>query len=84
MKDAAYISETLEHHCCMLQIIQEADKVYGVIHSDRISQIDVITRADALQFLQAEQEQHAAQQEQLREQQQQRRKHGQPRAVAAS
>lgn len=57
--------------------------MYGVIHANRISQIDVITKADALQFLEAEQEQNAAQQRQ-EEQQQQRRQHGRPRAVAAS
>lgn len=34
------------------QIVQEADKIYGVSHAHRISQIDVITREDALGFLQ--------------------------------
>ncbi len=42
-----------------LQIVAEADKVYGVMHANRISQIDVISKADALGFLQAEEE-HAA------------------------
>jgi structural maintenance of chromosome 3 (chondroitin sulfate proteoglycan 6) len=35
------------------QIIQEADKTYGVSHSNRISRIDVVSREDALEFVQA-------------------------------
>ncbi|CAL8464327.1 g3862 [Coccomyxa elongata] len=35
------------------QIIQEADKIYGVSHSNRISRVDVVTREDALEFVQA-------------------------------
>jgi len=35
-----------------MQIVAEADKVYGVSHANRVSQIDVITRDDALAFLQ--------------------------------
>ena len=36
-----------------MQIIHEADKIYGVSHSNRISRIDVVTREDALEFVQA-------------------------------
>ncbi len=36
-----------------VQIIQEADKIYGVSHSNRISRVDVVTREDALEFVQA-------------------------------
>ncbi len=36
-----------------MQIIHEADKIYGVSHSNRISRIDVVSREDALEFVQA-------------------------------
>jgi hypothetical protein len=52
----------------LLQIVSEADKVYGVMHANRISQIDVITSSDALAFLQSEEEQHQEQQQQHRQQ----------------
>ncbi len=39
--------------CGVVQIIQEADKIYGVSHSNRISRVDVVTREDALEFVQA-------------------------------
>jgi len=54
----------------LLQIVSEADKVYGVMHANRISQIDVITSSDALAFLQSEEEQHQEQQQQQRHRQQ--------------
>ncbi len=38
----------------LLQILLESDKIYGVSHTNRISQIDVISREDALTFLQTE------------------------------
>ena len=59
--------------CVLLQIIQEADKVYGVSHSNRISQIDVITKQDALTFLTSEEEQQQEEQQQPKQQQQQRK-----------
>lgn len=37
----------------LVQIIHEADKIYGVSHSNRISHIDVVSREDALEFVQA-------------------------------
>lgn len=40
--------------------MSEADKVYGVTHANRTSEVDVITKADALQFLQAAEEAQAA------------------------
>eukprot|EP00879_Flechtneria_rotunda_P012761 GHRR01013325.1.p1 GENE.GHRR01013325.1~~GHRR01013325.1.p1 ORF type:complete len:1111 (+),score=537.85 GHRR01013325.1:324-3656(+) len=54
------------------QIVSEADKVYGVVHTNRISQIEVITKADALEFLQAEEQQHNAPQQQQQQQAPQR------------
>ena len=41
-----------------LQIIHEADKIYGVSHSNRISRIDVVAREDALEFVQANLQEH--------------------------
>ena len=43
---------------CLWQIIVEAAKVYGVSHSNRISRIDVVTREDALEFVQANLQEH--------------------------
>jgi len=40
------------------QIIHEADKIYGVSHSSRISRIDVVTREDALDFVHANLQEH--------------------------
>lgn len=37
------------------QIVMEADKVYGVSHSNRLSHVDLVTREDALEFVMAEQ-----------------------------
>ena len=45
--------EELQQVQLALQIIHEADKIYGVSHSNRISRIDVVTREDALEFVQA-------------------------------
>ncbi|PSC68878.1 structural maintenance of chromosomes 3 [Micractinium conductrix] len=36
------------------QIVNVADKIYGVSHTNRLSRIDVINRADALTFLESE------------------------------
>jgi structural maintenance of chromosome 3 (chondroitin sulfate proteoglycan 6) len=47
----------------VLQIIHEADKIYGVSHSNRISRIDVVTREDALEFVQANLQEHTGAQE---------------------
>lgn len=44
---------TLTPCCCCAQIIQEADKIYGVAHSNRVSRIDCVTREDALVFVRA-------------------------------
>lgn len=33
------------------QLVQVADKMYGVSHTNRLSRIDTITRDDALTFL---------------------------------
>jgi hypothetical protein len=38
-----------------LQIVMEADKIYGVSHSNRLSRVDLVTREDALEFVTAEQ-----------------------------
>lgn len=56
-----------------MQIVSEADKIYGVTHANRLSQIDVITKEDALAFLQSEEEaqQQQRQQEEEKEEQQQ-------------
>lgn len=45
------------------QIVAEAAKIYGVSHTNRISHIVVITKADALQFLQSEEAAEGQQQE---------------------
>lgn len=66
-----------------LQIVSESDKVYGVMQSNRVSSIDVITKADALAFLQAEEEQQARQQQQQAPAQRQQAG-SKRRAVAAS
>ena len=47
------ISRTAPTIASALQIIHEADKIYGVSHSNRISRVDVVTREDALEFVQA-------------------------------
>ena len=39
------------------QIVQVADKVYGVSHTNKVSNVDPISKAYALEFLQAEEEQ---------------------------
>lgn len=79
--DACFIGEIL--WCRLLQIVSEADKVYGVMHANRISQIDVITRSDALAFLQSEEEQHQQQQQQqVEEPQQQQQQLKKPRHAA--
>jgi hypothetical protein len=39
----------------LLQIVMEADKIYGVSHSNRLSRVDLVTREDALEFVTAEQ-----------------------------
>lgn len=57
--------------CCCLQIVQVADKVYGVSHTNKVSNVDPISKAYALEFLQAEEEQ-----EQQRHQQQQQQRGG--------
>jgi structural maintenance of chromosome 3 (chondroitin sulfate proteoglycan 6) len=44
--------------------VHECDKIYGVSHTNRISQIDVISREDALTFLQSEEQAAAAAQQQ--------------------
>ena len=36
-----------------MQLIVRADKVYGVSHSNRVSRVDVVTREDALEFVQS-------------------------------
>ena len=36
---------------------QVADKVYGVTHNNRVSQVDVINRDEALEFLASEETQ---------------------------
>ncbi|CAG9460585.1 unnamed protein product [Pedinophyceae sp. YPF-701] len=41
------------------QLVQVSDQVYGVSHAKRISTVDLVTREDAIQFLQ-EDEQHDA------------------------
>lgn len=69
----------------VLQIVQVADKVYGVSHTNKVSNVDPISKAYALEFLQAEEEQE---QQRHQQQQQQRRGTGDPRggkraAVAA-
>ncbi len=51
----ALCSVTLFH---LPQIIHEADKIYGVSHSSRISRIDVVTREDALDFVHANLQEH--------------------------
>ncbi|WIA11815.1 hypothetical protein OEZ85_011905 [Tetradesmus obliquus] len=65
------------------QIVSESDKVYGVMQSNRVSSIDVITKADGLAFLQAEEEQQARQQQQQAPAQRQQAG-SKRRAVAAS
>ncbi|KAK9806507.1 hypothetical protein WJX73_005362 [Symbiochloris irregularis] len=42
------------------QLILKADTVYGVSHTNRVSRVDVVTREDALEFVQSE-EQHEGQ-----------------------
>ena len=37
-----------------LQLIHEADKVYGISHLNRLSRVDVISKDYALQFVQEE------------------------------
>eukprot|EP00884_Botryococcus_braunii_P023148 jgi/Botrbrau1/9517/Bobra.0211s0008.1 len=37
------------------QIVMEADKIYGVSHSNRLSHVELVTREDALEFVMAEQ-----------------------------
>jgi structural maintenance of chromosome 3 (chondroitin sulfate proteoglycan 6) len=36
-----------------MQIVGEADRLYGVAHANRVSRVFVINKQDALQFLQA-------------------------------
>ena len=50
------------HRCADLfagrpQLIVKADRVYGVSHTNRVSRVDVVSREDALEFVQSE-EQH--------------------------
>ena len=40
-----------------LQLINKAASVYGVSHTNRLSRVDVVTRDEALEFVQSE-EQH--------------------------
>ena len=37
-----------------MQLIHEADKIYGISHLNRLSRVDVITKEHALQFVQEE------------------------------
>jgi hypothetical protein len=80
---------TVAAHCAPLaavlhhpQIVTASDKVYGVSQNNKMSFIDVITKADALAFVQAEEEQQERQKRQQAQQQQQLGK--KPRAVAAN
>ena len=47
------LTERVLRHACAAQIIQEADKIYGVAHSNRVSRIECVTREDALEFVRA-------------------------------
>ncbi|KAK9866710.1 hypothetical protein WJX84_008069 [Apatococcus fuscideae] len=38
------------------QLLHETDKVYGVSHCNRISRVDVVTKQDALEFIQSEED----------------------------
>ena len=44
-----------------MQIINETDQVYGVSHSARISTIDIISKQDALDFLNTEERRNGQQ-----------------------
>lgn len=66
--------------CCRLQIVQVADKVYGVSHTNKVSNVDPISKEYALEFLQAEEEQE----QQRREGQQQRQRQGRTAAPVAA
>lgn len=66
--------------CCRLQIVQVADKVYGVSHTNKVSNVDPISKAYALEFLQAEEEQE----QQRREGQQQQQRQGRTAAPVAA
>ncbi|KAF6265896.1 RecF/RecN/SMC [Scenedesmus sp. NREL 46B-D3] len=66
------------------QIASECDKVYGVMQRNKVSSIDVITKADALAFLQAEEEQQQARQQQQQAAPQPQQAGAKRRAVAAN
>jgi structural maintenance of chromosome 3 (chondroitin sulfate proteoglycan 6) len=65
---------------CCPQIVQVADKVYGVSHTNKVSNVDPISRAYALEFLQAEEEQE----QQRKQQQQQQHRQGRRAAPVAA
>jgi hypothetical protein len=50
--------------------VSVADKVYGVTHANRVSQVDPITKAHALEFLQTEEQGQQAAHEAEQQQQQ--------------
>jgi hypothetical protein len=56
-----------------VQIVQVADKVYGVSQANKVSNVDPITKASALEFLQAEEEQEQQHNQQRQQQGQGRR-----------
>ena len=37
------------------ELVKVADKIYGVMHKNRVSHVDVITKEDALYFIEQDQ-----------------------------
>ena len=52
------------------QIVNVADNIYGVSHRNRISKVTLVDKADAIEFLQAEERKGRQQQQQQQQQQQ--------------